>query len=277
MKEAVTNLLLPQTAVLKERITESADTFSLYLSAANAKNFSYKPGQFNMLGIAGIGEAPFSFSSLDTGKREFVHTIRTAGNVVDALSKFRKGQKITFRGPYGTGWPMDKLKGKNVIVVAGGIGIAPLRPVIHYLIKNKSIPASIYLIYGTKTLTDILFKNELKKWSKDINVLLSAEAINGKSSLDIQKGLVTILLSRIKVSPAESITLMCGPQIMMKFVAADLILKGQKSSDIYISLERRMRCGISHCGHCQIGAKYVCKDGPVFCLPDIKRFPDTLI
>ena len=277
MKEAVTNLLLPQTAVLKERITESADTFSLYLSVEEAKNFSYKPGQFNMLGIAGIGEAPFSFSSLDTGKGEFVHTIRTAGNVVDALSKFRKGQKITFRGPYGSGWPMDKLKGKNVIVVAGGIGIAPLRPVIHYLIKNKSIPASIYLIYGTKTLTDILFKNELKKWSKDINVLLSAEAINGKSSLDVQKGLVTILLSRIKVPPAESITLMCGPQIMMKFVAADLILKGQKSSDIYVSLERRMRCGFGHCGHCQIGAKYVCKDGPVFCLPDIKRFPDTLI
>lgn len=277
MKEESSNLLLPQKAILKDRIAESSDTFSLHLSSAGRKNFSYKPGQFNMLGVAGIGEAPFSFSSLDNGKGEFIHTIRIAGNVVDTLSKFRKGQKISFRGPYGTGWPIEKLKGKNVIAVAGGIGMAPLRPVIHYLLKNKNYVRDIYLVYGAKNLSDILFKNELKQWSKEINVLLAAETINQKITLEVQKGLVTILLNQIKASPAESVTLMCGPQIMMKFVAADLILKGQQSNDIYVSLERRMRCGFGHCGHCQIGAKYVCKDGPVFCLPDIKRFPDTLI
>ena len=277
MKVENPNPLLPRAAIVKERIDETEDVFSLRLSPTGGNGFRCEPGQFNMLGVHGVGEAPISFSMLGAAGGQFVHTIRQAGNVVGALSKLRKGQKVHFRGPYGNGWPLDKLAGKNVIVVAGGIGMAPLRPVIHYLLKNKNKFGQVYLLYGARTPADILYKDELKRWANDINVLLSADEVTKKSSLDIREGLVTTLFDQLDVSLSDTITFTCGPQIMMKFVAAGLILEGQNPKDIYVSLERRMKCGIGHCGHCQIGAKFVCKDGPVFSLPDIQRFVDTLL
>jgi len=193
------------------------------------------------------------------------------------LERLKKGQRVNFRGPYGNGWPLEKLKGKNIIIVAGGIGMAPLRPVIHYLIKNVHEFGEVYLLYGARTPADTLFKDDLKKWSTKINVLLSVDQINQETSLKVHEGLVTSLFDQMDIPLSDTITFTCGPQIMMKFVAAGLIMEGQNPCDIYVSLERRMKCGIGHCGHCQIGAKYVCKDGPVFCLPDIQRFADTLL
>lgn len=230
-----------------------------------------------MVGVPSLGEAPFSFSSLDTGESTFIHTIRKAGNVVGALSKLKKGEKLHFRRPYGTGWPLDKAQGKNVIVVAGGIGLAPLRPVVRYLINNRRAFGKVFLLYGARTPADMLYKAELKSWAKDIDVLLSVDELNGKGPLQVHQGLVTGLFDQLDVSLSDSLPFTCGPQIMIRFVAAGLILNGQNARDIYVSLERRMRCGIGHCGHFQIGAKYVCKDGPVFCLPDIQRFADTLL
>jgi sulfhydrogenase subunit gamma (sulfur reductase) len=276
MRVENTNSLLSRTAVVEQRVTETEDTFSLQLSL-QGDGFNFKPGQFNMLGLPGIGEAPFSFSLIDEQKKIFTQTIRHAGNVVSALAKLKKGQKVHFRGPYGNGWPLQKLKGRNVIVVAGGVGMAPLRPVIHYLLKNKIGVGRIYLLYGARTPADMLFKDELARWSKEINVLLSADEVNKKSPLKVHEGLVTTLFDQINITLSDTITFTCGPQIMMKFVAAGLILEGQNPRDIYVSLERRMKCGIGHCGHCQIGAKYVCKDGPVFCLPDIQKHTDALL
>lgn len=276
MRQENTNPLLPRVAVIEQRIVETKDTFSLRLSPQGG-GFNFNAGQFNMLGLPGIGEAPFSFSLIDEQKKIFIHTIRQAGNVVESLSKLKKGQKVHLRGPYGSGWPLEKLKGKNVIIVAGGIGMAPLRPVIHYLLKNKKDFGRIYLLYGARTSADLLFKDELAKWSKKIDVLLSADEINQETTLKVHVGLVTTLFNQMDVSLPDTITFTCGPQIMMRFVAAGLILDGQNQSDIYVSLERRMKCGLGHCGHCQIGAKYVCKDGPVFCLPDIQKYADTLL
>jgi NAD(P)H-flavin reductase len=277
MNAEKTNPLSSKTAVIKEIITEAEDTFSLRLSPSDGNGMYCKAGQFNMLSVRGVGEAPFSFSLLDEKGEEFVHTIRRAGNVVGALAKLRKGQKVHLRGPYGNGWPLEKLKGKNVIVVAGGIGMAPLRPVVYHLLKNKDKLGKVYLLYGARTPADILYKAEIAGWADNINVLLSADKIKDKSSLNIREGLVTALFDQLDVSLSNTITFTCGPQIMMKFVAAGLILEGQNPEDIYVSLERRMKCGIGQCGHCQIGAKYVCKDGPVFSLPDIQRFADTLL
>jgi sulfhydrogenase subunit gamma (sulfur reductase) len=270
------NHLLPKTAIIEQRITETEDTFSLRLSL-QGDGFDFKPGQFNMLGLPGVGEAPFSFSLIDEERKKLIQTIRQAGNVVGTLAKLKKGQKVHFRGPYGNGWPLEKLEGKNVIIVAGGIGMAPLRPVVHYLLKNTGKIGKIYLLYGARTPADILFKNELARWSKKINVLLSADQVNQQIPLKVHEGLVTGLFKQIDVQLSDTITFTCGPQIMMRFIAAGLILDGQNPGDIYVSLERRMKCGIGHCGHCQIGAKYVCRDGPVFCLPDIRRFADTLL
>jgi NAD(P)H-flavin reductase len=276
MKTDDKNDLLPRMAVIKQRITETKNTFSLRLSPQD-DGFDFKPGQFNMLGFPGIGEAPFSFSLIDEQTKIFTQTIRDASNVVSALAKLKKGQKVNFRGPFGNGWPLEKLKGKNVIIVAGGIGMAPLRPVVHYLIKNVHEFGEVYLLYGARTPADMLFKDDLEKWATTINVLLSVDQVNQKTFLKVHEGLVTGLFAHLDIPLSDTITFTCGPQIMMKFVAAGLIMEGQNPGDIYVSLERRMKCGIGHCGHCQIGAKYVCKDGPVFCLPDIQRFADTLL
>ena len=276
MRQDNKNPLLPRVANIERRVVETKDTFSIQLSP-QGECFDFKPGQFNMLGLPGIGEAPFSFSSIDEQKKTFIQTIREAGNVVGTLSELKRGQKVYFRGPYGNGWPLEKLKGGNVIIVAGGIGMAPLRPVIHYLLKNEKDLGRIYLLYGARTSADLLFKDELVEWAKKINVLLSADEINQKTVLKVHEGLVTTLFNQLDISLPDTITFTCGPQIMMKFVAAGLILDGQNPSDIYVSLERRMKCGFGHCGHCQIGAKYVCKDGPVFCLPDIQKYTDTLL
>jgi sulfhydrogenase subunit gamma (sulfur reductase) len=279
MNEQKNNPLLPRAAVIREKLQETADTFSLRLSAiAQDVPLNFQPGQFNMLSLPGIGEAPFSFSMIDEKNKIFVQTIRMAGNVVGAIGKLQKGQTLWFRGPYGTGWPLDKLQGKNVIIVAGGIGMAPLRPVIHYLMKNLKNYGKIYLLYGAKTTADILFKDELAMWSQKIHVLLSADKITDRSiKLPVHEGLVTYLFEKIDVDMENTVTLTCGPQIMMKFAAAGLIMEGHSHDDIYLSMERRMKCGIAHCGHCQIGTKFVCKDGPVFSLPDIQKNPDTLL
>lgn len=276
MRTRCANPLLPRTAVLKERIPETQDTFSLRLSP-EGDGFSFRPGQFNMLGIPGIGEAPFSFSLIDKQKSILVQTIRQAGNVVGALAKLQKGQRVHFRGPYGNGWPLEKIKGKNVIVVAGGIGMAPLRPVIHHLLRNRNEIGAAYLLYGARTPADMLFKDDLARWSKEINVLLSADEVSEQGPLKVHEGLVTTLFDQLDIPLSDTITFTCGPQIMMKFVGAGLAMEGQNPRDIYVSLERRMKCGIGHCGHCQIGAKYVCKDGPVFGLPDIRKYADTLL
>jgi len=272
------NLLLPELARVKEKITETADTISLRLSLADPRRLDYQPGQFNMLGLPGFKEAPFSFSSLGDGDGSFVHTIRAAGNVVSALYRLNPDDAVAFRGPFGAGWPLDKAEGKNLILVGGGIGMAPLRPVVEYVLRNRDHFRDVFLLYGAKTSDDLLYGRQLARWNEDgITVLLAADEVRSELPLPVQEGVVTKLLPRVRVDPSETIAFMCGPQVMMKFAAGGLILDGQAPNDIYVSLERRMECGVAQCGHCQIGAKFVCKDGPVFALADITRFQDTLL
>jgi len=276
MKENDKNPLAPAQAIIEEKIIEGKNVFSIRLSLPNGGLFSPKPGQFNMLGIPGIGEAPFSFSLLDLDGKSFTHTIRMAGNVVDVISKLDIGDNLTVRGPYGSFWPLNIAEGKNLIIVAGGIGMPPLRPVIYHVLRSRNKFKKIYLLYGAKTVEELLYKDELKNWSEQIPVLLSTDKLTQSSTLPIRHGLVTTLFDQLDVPMADTVTFTCGPQIMMKFVAAELIFKGHKPHNIFVSMERRMKCGIGHCGHCQIGAKYVCKDGPIFSLPDIKRFPESI-
>jgi NAD(P)H-flavin reductase len=272
------NPLVPALARVEERIVETADTVSLRLACTNGRPLRYSPGQFSMIGVPGFGEAPFSFSSLDGGDSTFVHTIRVAGNVVLALHRLQPGDQVAFRGPFGAGWPLEKARDKNLILVAGGIGMAPLRPVVEYTLKHRDHYREVFLLYGAKTTGDLLFRQEVVRWNQGITVLLAADELRGGTApLEVQKGVATTLFKRVHVSPAETVTFTCGPQVMMKFAAAAMILEGQRTEDIYVSLERRMECGITHCGHCQLGAKYVCKDGPVFALADITRFQDTLL
>ncbi len=271
------NVLLPEPARVEEKIPETADTMSLRLSRADSRPLAYRPGQFNMLGLPGVKEAPFSFSSLEGQGGTFVHTIRAAGNVVSALDRLKPGDPVAFRGPFGSGWPLHRAQDKNLILVAGGIGLAPLRPVVEYVRRNRGRFREVYLLYGAKTSDDLLYRQQWSEWNEAMDVLLAADRVGSKLPLPVQEGVVTKLLLRVHVALEETLTFMCGPQVMMKFAAGGLILDGQSPDDIYVSLERRMECGVAQCGHCQLGAKFVCKDGPVFALADITRFQDTLL
>lgn len=272
------NPLLPELARVEEKTTETADTISLRLSRADSQFLAYRPGQFNMLGLPGFKEAPFSFSSLENGDGSFVHTLRSAGNVVSALDRLNPGDRVAFRGPFGAGWPLDKAEGKNLILVAGGIGMAPLRPVVEYARKNRDRFGDVFLLYGARTSDDLLYRRQLAQWNEaGITVLLAADEVRGELPLPVHEGVVTKLFSRVRTDLPEAVSFLCGPQVMMKFAAGGLILDGQSPQDIYVSLERRMECGVAQCGHCQIGAKFVCRDGPVFALGDITRFQDTLL
>jgi sulfhydrogenase subunit gamma (sulfur reductase) len=277
MNKVAVNPLIAEMARVEGKVEETADTISLRLSHLNSEPLVYSPGQFNMLGFPGFGEAPFSFSSLDTGDGTFVHTIRAAGNVVSALDRLERGDQVAFRGPFGTGWPLLGARGKNLLIVAGGIGMAPLRPVVHYVLKNRDNFRDVYLLYGAKKSDNLLYEREFVRWSEGMTVLLAVEQVQSELDLPVHEGLVTKLFGFVHVSLPDTITFTCGPQVMIKFVAGLLILDGQRPKDIYVSLERRMKCGIGQCGHCQIGARYVCQDGPVFALADITRFQDTLL
>jgi NAD(P)H-flavin reductase len=270
---------MPKLAVLEERIAETKDTCSMKFRIKDSEKYCFSPGQFNMLGVEGYGEMPVSFSSLSINDNSFIHTIRLAGNVTKAICKIPLNKPITIRGPYGYGWPVEKALDKHVFIVAGGIGMAPLRPLVYHFLKNKNKFKKLFLLYGSKTEDDIIYRKELKKWqeSGDITVLLSVDEKPVKKQFDLHVGVITELLNKIDVPLSEGVTFTCGPEIMMRFVAGELMLNGHSGDDIYVSMERRMKCGIAHCGHCQIGVKYVCKDGPVFSYTDIKRFADILL
>jgi NAD(P)H-flavin reductase len=270
---------MPRNAVVKKRVFETRDTVSLTLALADGGSYSFGAGQFNMLGLPGFGEAPISFSSLINEGGEFVHTIRLVGNVTREICSRRVGDLVQLRGPFGNGWPLEKAYGKNLIIVAGGIGMAPLRPVIQHVVRDRKNFGRVFILYGARTVNDILYGKELKKWgsARDVTVHVSVDEAPPKARPGLHVGVVTTLFDLIDAPLQESVTFTCGPEIMMRFVALQLLLKGQRPCDIFISMERRMKCGIGHCGHCQIGAKYVCKDGPVFPYGDIKRFVDTLL
>lgn len=272
------NSLQPLTATILDvkRETKDVNTYKLQLEK---NKFSFKPGQFNTLGFPGWGEAAISFSSLPLSAGRFSHTVRGVGRVSKHLAELGRGATVQVRGPFGNGWPLDRAQGRDVLVVAGGIGLAPLRPLILSILKKREEFGKLAILYGARTPGDLLYLSEMRKWSrkKDVQVLLSVDEVSKEDEWEGRRGVVTTLFDEVDIACEKAVAFICGPEIMMRFVARGLRLRGQGGSDIYVSLERRMKCGLAQCGHCQIGAKYVCKDGPVFSYRDIKRFADTLL
>ena len=270
------NEYYPHFAAIEEikEETYNTKTFVLDFSASRrAKDFSWNPGQFMMLGILGIGESAISISNVDTDGLINM-TIRNVGNVTNSLFSFKKGDTIGTRGPYGTGWPLKEIKEKDIMLVAGGMGIAPLRGVIHHIINHRKDYGYFEIIYGARTPDDMIFKYEFDRWRniKKSTLHLTADEILGKNPYECQTGLVTSCFPMMKTHHRNAIALICGPEIMMRYAAKCLETIGLADKQIYLSLERRMKCGIGKCGHCQIGVNYVCKDGPVFNYADIKPF-----
>ncbi|MFH1101357.1 MAG: FAD/NAD(P)-binding protein [Methanobacteriota archaeon] len=270
------NEYFPQLAIVKEIKEETANTNTYTLEFSDKKlqkNLHCAPGQFMMLSLLGAGEAALSVSNIENNG-SLSTTIRNVGNVTNAIFKLNKGEYIGMRGPYGTGWPLDEVKGKNVLIVAGGMGLAPLRGVIHHIKNNRQQYGHLEVIYGSRTPEDMIFKNEFGDWSeiKNSRLELTVDAIPLGAKWECKVGLVTSCFPEMKIRPQNTVALICGPEIMMRYAVKCLETIGFKDHQIYLSLERRMKCGIGKCGHCQIGSKYVCKDGPVFNYADVKPF-----
>jgi NAD(P)H-flavin reductase len=259
--------ILPDTVRIQKILWETDDVFSLTLDMSQWKDhqgFRFTTGQFNMVYAYGMGEAAISISSTPEQTEILTHTIHRVGIVTTALSQLHRGDNIGIRGPFGTGWPLDTLKGRDVLIVAGGIGLAPLRPVIYHVLRHRSEFGRLILLYGARTPRNLLFRVELEQWSKLPNVEVLVTVDKGDSSWKGNISVVTKLLGSVKLDLENTIVLVCGPELMMKYGAEDIERYGITPAQIYLSMERNMRCGAGLCGHCQFGPLFICKDGPVF-------------
>ncbi|MFN4259127.1 MAG: FAD/NAD(P)-binding protein [Gemmataceae bacterium] len=262
--------MLPAVVRVREHRRETADVFTL--SVEPPAPFAFRPGQFNMLYVFGVGEAAISLSSASEEPATLQHTIRAVGSVTNALARLQPGDALGMRGPFGSVWPMEAARGCDVVIVTGGIGLAPLRPAIYHLLRHRPDYGRLVLLYGARAPADLLYTAELDQWQQhdDVQVLVTVD--RGEPSWSGAVGLVTSLFPRITFDPKRTIGLMCGPEIMMRFTVREFEKRGVTGDRLYLSLERNMQCAIGFCGHCQLGPTFVCMDGPVFRYDRIQRF-----
>ncbi|HBR22013.1 MAG TPA: hypothetical protein DD713_05520 [Nitrospiraceae bacterium] len=268
------NPLRPLTARIEDIKTEAEGVKTYTLSTKFP--FRAEPGQFNMVGYPGVGEAPISLSAI-MQDGSFKHTIKSVGRVTDFLKDFKKGDELFFRGPYGRGWPVKKAEKKDILIIAGGVGLAPLRPVIQTVLAQRESFGDVSLIYGARDEKNMLFMNEFNEWAEKTAVYLTVDEAVQPDRWKHHIGLVTDLIDRVKIKPERAIAFVCGPEIMMRFICRGLIIHGMSQSSLYVSLERRMKCGIAQCGHCQHSGLFVCKDGPVFSYKEVRGLPDGVL
>ena len=263
--------MLPEPYRIERILKETGDTFTFELEPANgAVGPIFSAGQFNMLYVFGIGEVPISISG-DPGKSgRMVHTIRAVGAVTKVMRTLKRGSVIGLRGPYGKGWPLEESRGNDIIIIGGGIGLAPLRPALYRLISEREKYGRVTLLYGTRTPADILFHKELERWRGRLDLDVEVTVDRANTSWRGHVGVVTTLIPKTSFDPLQTTAFICGPEIMMRFTVLELERRGIPSENIYLSLERSMKCGIGLCGHCQLGPCFICKDGPVFCYNKIK-------
>ncbi len=244
---------------------ETHDTFSLDLAPADgAAVTSFQPGQFNMLYVFGVGEVPISISGDPENCPALVHTTRVVGAVTKAMGALKRGDLIGVRGPFGKPWPVAEEAGRDFLIVAGGIGLAPLRPALYTLMKHREKYRKIVLLYGARTPEDILYRRELERWRGKFDLEIQVTVDRGAAGWRGNVGVVTTLIGRAQCDPANTLALVCGPEVMMRFTLMELQKRGIAQQRIFVSMERNMKCAVGFCGHCQYGPNFICKDGPVF-------------
>ncbi len=258
---------LPRSAVIEKIIVENSQikTFVLCFAGQDAnESFSYMPGQFVMVSVPHCGEAPISFSSTPTRSGAIHLSVRKAGQLTSAMHAMQEGDMIGIRGPYGNPFPMKDLEGKKLLFVAGGIGLAPLRSVINYCLDKKDSHGDITILYGSRVPSDIAFSEDIKTWQDNpaITCLLTVDA--AESGWDGDVGLVTALFDKIDLEPSTTISLVCGPPMMIGATLDNLSQRGFQDQDILTTMERQMKCGVGICRHCHMDTTLVCVDGPVF-------------
>lgn len=273
---AIYSSMTPIPYRIVERVQDTADVFTLELQPENGVTISpYDPGQFNMLYVFGVGEIPISISG-DPQQRDsaLIHTTRAVGTVTKAMAGLKEGSTIGVRGPFGSAWPVEEAIGKDVVLVAGGIGLAPVRPAIYQIIRNRAAYGKVVILYGARTPEDLLFQEELVSWRNHYDIELHVTVDNATGRWLGNVGFVTQLVRRAPFDPHDVVAMICGPEIMMRFTVQELNKRGVSDQDIYITMERNMKCGIGFCGHCQFGPEFICKDGPVFPFSYIRKFFD---
>lgn len=254
----------PQPFAVRRLTRETHDSFTLTLAPAlEAASFAFEPGQFNMLYAFGAGEVPISISG-DPGRPErLVHTIRAVGAATRALKGLKRGDWVGVRGPFGSAWPVQQAHGHDVVIVTGGIGLAPLRPALYYVLAHRGQYGRVVLLYGARTPKDLLYPRELKQWRSrfDLEVHVTVD----RASTDWQGGVgvVTKLIARAGFEPQSTLAFVCGPEVMMRYAVMGLQQRGLPEDSIFVSLERNMKCAVGFCGHCQLGPLFICRDGPV--------------
>lgn len=263
-KNWISNTCDPMTPNLLRVIgawRENSDTFTLEIDRGVTP---WLPGQFNMVGVAGLGEVPLSISGDPADTRAITHTIREVGNITRALARLRPGSLATVRGPFGSAWPLSRSEGLDVVLIAGGVGLVPLVPALCHVIAKPHMYGRVTLLYGARTPEDVLFKDLLEEWASRSNVHVGLTVDHPEPSWRFDVGVVTRLIHRARLRPTGSIAMVCGPEVMMRFTIRELLSEGFRAEDIWLSLERNMKCGVGLCGHCQIRGEFVCGSGPVY-------------
>jgi NAD(P)H-flavin reductase len=265
--------MIPRLYRIDQRKDETDDTFTLSLVPENGDaKIAFLPGQFNMLYVFGVGEVPISISGDPADSSVLEHTTRSVGMVTKAMGTLKSGGLLGVRGPFGSHWPLTEEDGRDIVIVSGGIGLAPLRPVLYHLMAQRERYRKIVLLYGARTPDDILYKRELERWRGKFDLEVQVTVDRAASGWRGNVGVVTPLVARAPFDPSNTIALLCGPEVMMRFAVMELQKRGVRTDRIFLSMERNMKCGIGYCGHCQYGPAFVCKDGPIFRFDSIAPF-----
>ncbi len=271
------NIYLPHLATITEIEPQTPDTTMLRVvldDSTLAQSFTYRPGQFAELSIFGVGECPISIASTPTRRGFLEFCVRAVGQVTNALHELDVGSKIGVRGPYGNSFPLSE--GQNLLFIGGGIGLAPLRSLINYALDNRDHYGEVELVYGARSPQDLVFKDELNSWDEQENVTVHLTVDRGDETWNGPVGFVPPFLREIGPSPQDKVAFTCGPPIMIKLVMEALEEMGFAPDRIVTTLEMKMKCGVGKCGRCNIGSNYICRDGPVFSLEQLKALPGGL-
>jgi NAD(P)H-flavin reductase len=250
------------------RRRETHDTWTLRLVPVSGEGIAVRPGQFTMLYAFGVGEVPISVSGDIEGP--LVHTVRAVGAVTTAVCAARKGTPLGVRGPFGNTWPLDEAAGGDLVIVGGGIGLAPLRPVLYEVQRRREEYGEVALLYGSRTPRDLLYVRELERWRSRFDVQVDVTVDSAEGDWRGKVGIAPKLIAGARFEPSRTTAFVCGPEIMMHFTVQELLDRGIPTERIHLSLERNMSCGVGHCGHCQLGSTLICRDGPVYRYSDVQ-------
>ena len=256
--------MIPEVARVAGARRETADVWTLELEPPPGQDaWSWRPGQFNMLYAFGIGEVPISISGSARAGATLLHTVRAVGAVSSALARLKRGDSVGVRGPFGSAWPVDEAAGSDVLIAAGGLGFAPVRPALRALLARRERYGKLVLLYGSRSPEEILYRREIEDLRRRLDLDIQVTVDHATGAWRGHVGVVTTLIRRAAFDPEHTVAMLCGPEVMMRFTVAALRGAGVARENVYLSMERNMKCALGHCGHCQFGSDFVCKAGPV--------------